>query len=280
MTPFEVAFVPDEGPVSFTINRFIDVIFFMDMVCNFFIPFRRDARHGGGWVYDNRRIACAYLKGWFFLDLMTTIPFGTIVAAINPPSPESQGDDGQTILRALRVFRVVKLARILRASRIIKRWQDYIGLSFAMISLLRFLILVLVLAHWLACAWGYVGAGDKGVVLSATAWSGYEDSLTWRERHRILTNDPWQIYAVCLYVALNNVFGSSCEIYPANYAEFAVQSTMILLGGSVCASAGLDDSVPRPLLVLASPRLASPCLRFSHQFTLRRICVLLPQGHT
>lgn len=236
VTPFEVAFVPEEGPASFVINRFIDVIFFIDMVCNFFIPFRHDARNGGGWVYDNRKIACAYLKGWFLLDLVTTVPLGTIVAAINPPSSESQGDESSaTLLRALRVFRVVKLARILRASRIIKRWQDYIGLSFAMISLVRFLILVLVLAHWLACAWGYAGMGDNGEILSTTTWSRYEHGLTWRERHRIYTNDPWELYAVCLYVALNNVFGNSCEIYPARYVEFAVQSVMILLGGSVCA---------------------------------------------
>ena len=237
VTPFEVAFIAEEGPASFAINRLIDVIFFIDLICNFFMPFRNDARNGGGWVYDNRKIACGYLKGWFVLDLATTVPFGTIVRYANPPKAEEQleADASAVILRAVRVFRVVKLARILRASRIIKRWQDYIGLSFAMMSLVRFLVLVCVLAHWLACAWGYMGGDDNGDAVANRSWTAYEDGLTWRERHRVLTNQPWELYTVCLYVALNNVFGGSCEIFPASYAEFVVQSCMILLGGSVWA---------------------------------------------
>lgn len=200
VTPYEVAFLQDETMASFVLNRLVDVIFFCDMIFNFLIPYRNDARHGGQWVYDNRKIACAYLKGWFVLDLITTIPFGTIINASRPAdvsADDSGGELSETMLRAVRIFRVVKLARILRASRIIKRWQDYIGLSFAMISLYRFLILVLVLAHWLACVWGYMGSVDHEVLVNRE-WTSYEEGLTWRDKARVYSQNPADVYAICL----------------------------------------------------------------------------------
>ena len=34
---------------------------------------------------------------------------------------------------------------------------------------------------------------------------------------------PFELYGASLYVALNNIFGGSCEIAPANFTEFYVQ---------------------------------------------------------
>jgi hypothetical protein len=42
-------------------------------------------------------------------------------------------------------------------------------------------------------------------------------------------------YMGCRYVALNNIFGGSCEINPANYGEFFAQCFMLVLGSSVWA---------------------------------------------
>ena len=47
--------------------------------------------------------------------------------------------------RLLRMLRVVKLVRLIRASRILKRWRDHIGFSFAYLSLLRFVLITVVL---------------------------------------------------------------------------------------------------------------------------------------
>ena len=237
VTPFEVAFVPVESTASFVINRVVDVTFALDMVITFFMPFRTTPKAGGAWVYDNRAIACAYLKGWFTLDLVTTVPIGTIVKAASPSTTEGS----TAIFRSLRVLRVVKLARLLRASRILKRWQDYIGLSFAMLSLIRFLILIIVLAHWLACAWGYIGSSSDGPTAANAssaeeAWVSYAHSdITWRTKAGVDSGNPFDVYAVALYVSLNNIFGSSCEINPANYFEFYMQSIMMIVGASVWA---------------------------------------------
>ena len=185
VTPFEVAFAGEYiGIVNFTANRIVDAIFAIDIVLAFFIPYRASPAEGGQWVYDNRKIAEKYLRGWFFLDLFTAIPFSVIVqyaATQNNLAVDS------TMFMVLRCLRVVKLARIIRGSRIIRRWQDSVGMSYAHLSLLRFLVGTLVLAHWMACVWGFAGRSqrvppdDDDDLL---VWDSYE-GFTWTEKHRV-----------------------------------------------------------------------------------------------
>ena len=46
---------------------------------------------------------------------------------------------------------------------------------------------------------------------------------------------PLSLYGISLYVSLNNIFGSACEINAANYGEFYAQCVMLLIGSSVWA---------------------------------------------
>ena len=154
------------------------------------------------------------------------------------------------------MVRILKVARVLRASRIVARWQDHVSISYAISSLVRFLLWLLVLAHWLACFWGLVGdagSGSQGLdssgngtevkgVFSASAgsieWGGrYNEGLTWVQKYSLQELNAMEMYGISLYVALNNIFGGSCEINPANPTEFYAQGWMLLIGSSVWAYA-------------------------------------------
>ena len=136
------------------------------------------------------------------------------------------------MLRLLRMLRILKLMRIVRASRILARWQDHISLPFALISLIKFSFLTVILAHWFACYWGFLADTTE---LEAE-WYHYGSGLSWRQKAGIPASaGPIQLYGVALYVALNNIFGGSCEINPGNFLEFYAQSAMLLLGSSVWA---------------------------------------------
>jgi hypothetical protein len=96
-----------------------------------------------------------YLKTWFVLDALTCAPIDLILTL-------AQGDNGsgggmEAVARVMRALRVVKLARILRSSRILKRWQDHIGMSNAWLQLLQNFVITVIMTHWNACLWGYVG---------------------------------------------------------------------------------------------------------------------------
>ena len=53
------------------------------------------------------------------------------------------------------------------------------GLPFAFISLIKFTFLVAVLAHWLACVWGFMAVKPDD---PNWAWLSYADGLSWRQK--------------------------------------------------------------------------------------------------
>ena len=62
---------------------------------------------------------------------MTCLPYDIVlmVAFTRENSP--------SYLRLLRMVRLIKLIRILRASRIFKRWEALLGLSFAKMAMIK-----------------------------------------------------------------------------------------------------------------------------------------------
>ena len=104
------------------------------------------------------------------------------------------------------------------------------ALSWSLVAVSQFSLLVFVRAHWLACIWGYVG------IASSEPWESYATGISWRQKANIPEEaHALELYAVSLFVALNNIFGSGSEIAPSNYVEFGLQSAMIFVGASMWA---------------------------------------------
>jgi potassium voltage-gated channel Eag-related subfamily H protein 7 len=61
---------------------------------------------------------------------------------------ESAG--GLKALKLLRLLRLVKLLRILRSGRILKRLEDSMNVNYNVLSLVKFILGTLMIAHWLA----------------------------------------------------------------------------------------------------------------------------------
>lgn len=220
ITPFEVGFLPaPEYNAIFVVNRFVDAVFGADILLNFFVAYREGSEQGGRWVFDNRKIALHYVRGWFLLDVISALPTDSLLLAIASPSAadvDSSVVQPSVLSRLLRLLRLIKLLRLIRISRILARWQANIGLSHAMTTLLEFLLLVLFASHWLACLWGFVGRNSGDGVLSVQA---ERDPLneSWIERAGLVElfderspDGPilgaLRLYGATLYVSLNNIF--------------------------------------------------------------------------
>ena len=197
------------------------------------------------WVYDNRRIARNYLHGWFGIDVVTCIPFDVIISAL---ANAGQWTINGMTFRLLRMLRIMKLARIVRASRILSRWQDHIGLSYAYTSLFRFLLITLVLAHWLACLWGFVGLADEqGPDFSwpddvPPPWEGYFDAGVgggWRHKAGVLQAGPWDHYGMALCMPRNQT-----------HVRARTPPFIFRLCSSIPYSAPPCDSTPAPTRVV------------------------------
>ena len=61
-----------------------------------------------------------------------------------------------------------QLARVLRASRIFKRMEANISISYSAIGLIQFSVILLVVGHWMACVWLMEVGRTIGVVVKKT----------------------------------------------------------------------------------------------------------------
>ena len=61
---------------QFIFDCFIDVTFLADMMLNFHTGFYDDQEE---FIVDKRVIAGNYLRGWFFIDLVSTVPIDLFV---------------------------------------------------------------------------------------------------------------------------------------------------------------------------------------------------------
>ena len=120
------------------------------MLFNFFRPFRDSLSQK---VKSHQRIAANYIRGWFFIDCLSTIPFDVIAMLFD------DADGGSSItLKIIRLMRLLKLFRIVRASRLVARWADriehYISISHSTRTLLWWMFIILATIHWFCCSWG------------------------------------------------------------------------------------------------------------------------------
>lgn len=91
----------------------IDSLFFCDLMFTFFTAYE-DER--GIVIVEFKKIAANYLKGWFWLDLISTFPLYLILDSSTLPGSTSVNG----LLRLARLPRVYKLVAVLRVGNLIK----------------------------------------------------------------------------------------------------------------------------------------------------------------
>mmetsp|Transcript_67833 Transcript_67833/g.187524 ORF Transcript_67833/g.187524 Transcript_67833/m.187524 type:complete len:409 (-) Transcript_67833:1903-3129(-) len=92
-------------------------------------------------VTNSRKIAMRYLKGWFWIDLISSIPF--------PESDEIDPNMAKS-LKFVRVLRILKLARVVRLMRLdLDFLTQYINPF--VLRLYKLLLIFFVVQHFLAC---------------------------------------------------------------------------------------------------------------------------------
>jgi hypothetical protein len=143
--PVDVAFEPPAFDNIFwiLINTLIDCLFFIDLIVYFRTTFIHEKT--GNEVIEPKEIAKAYLKGKFFIDLLSTIPFDTFAEVVIGVKSSS----------FLSIFSLLKLVRVLRLNRIISimKVANEVKLSLKLAKLVFFLSMYL---HCLGCCWFYI----------------------------------------------------------------------------------------------------------------------------
>jgi potassium voltage-gated channel Eag-related subfamily H protein 7 len=133
-------------------NRFIDLIFLLDMILQFNLVTPTQSKHGRELLKNRRAIARKYIRGWFLIDLISILPFDSVGCFFDNDTVATL-----RILRVLRLIRMLKLLRLLRASRILARLAATVSLPTSAIVILKAVATLTMGAHWMACVWGLIG---------------------------------------------------------------------------------------------------------------------------
>lgn len=114
------------------------------------------------YVSNRPKIAINYLKFWFWADLVATIPFDELFAAV------VSGNQ----LRAVRLIRVMRLLRLIKLYRIIQgdgmKQNSFISPGLA--GLLTLIGQLFLIAHLFACFWHYLGVLNTIEQAYPTTW--------------------------------------------------------------------------------------------------------------
>ena len=70
--PVKVAFFDETSDFMFAFDLIVDFSFLTDIALTFFTSVEDT---NGKMIYDRGEIASRYCKGWFWIDLFTSIPF-------------------------------------------------------------------------------------------------------------------------------------------------------------------------------------------------------------
>jgi hypothetical protein len=226
----EVAFIEPSGNVDslFMTNRVIDIIFFTDMILQFFLMFPatpKSAQETIRWVHDQPAIASNYLKSWFAIDLIPILVSGFDFLSLNSvkdamaggSADESEGGGSlQTfrILRIIRVARLVKLVRLVRSSRIMKRLESRMAINYGHLSLFKSLMGVIIAAHWYACLWGLM-----------TGFEPYGFSRVWYTEFGYCRFEPTEARALAVQDAHFNGTSAALGDLKATYSNLDASAT-------------------------------------------------------
>lgn len=218
VTPFEVAFLTPGFGAMFVINRTVDTIFLIDICFTFYLDPSADESLKTDGKPDHSKIACAYLSGWFLVDVISCIPFDLLSIVM-----EGSALEDLKFMRVIRLLRLIKLVRLLRATRMFDRWEDSMAIDFAMLSITKSCCLVALFSHWFACMWYityYIEEAEENWITSG----GFEQYST------------FDSYIASLYfsVMTMSTIGYG-DISPVTSAERIVACIMMLVGAGIYA---------------------------------------------
>jgi len=152
----------------------VDILFLIDILVTGRTVYPDPEKRA--YVVDHYLIYRHYLKSWFVIDVLSTVPIDRIATFIAELGNNGNTDAGSSLrlmklIRGLRLIRLLKLARVLKLGKI----QDSIEEIFDSpntFQLIKMILLLVVAAHFIGCIWFAVSG-------SYTTTADFQANQTW-----------------------------------------------------------------------------------------------------
>ncbi|XP_029289902.1 LOW QUALITY PROTEIN: potassium/sodium hyperpolarization-activated cyclic nucleotide-gated channel 3-like [Cottoperca gobio] len=225
--PVGITFFKDEHtPPWIVFNVVSDTFFLMDLVLNFRTGIVKE--DNTEIILDPHKIKIKYLKTWFVVDFISSIPVDYIFLIV-----ETRIDsDFYKTARALRIVRFTKilsLLRLLRLSRLIRyihQWEEVFHMTYdlasAMVRIMNLIGMMLLLCHWDGCLQFLVPMLQD---FPADCWV---------TRNKMV-NDTWgQQYSYALFKAMSHMLCIGYGLYPPIGMADVWLTILSMIVGATC----------------------------------------------
>lgn len=156
--PWGITFFEDQNTLPWiTFNFISDTLFLVDLVLNFRTGILEDDSQI---ILDPRKIRHRYLRSWFLVDFISSIPVDYIFLIVDLEARMESSDVYRTAraLRIVRFTKILSLLRLLRLSRLIRyvhQWEEICHMTYdlasAVVRIFNLIGMMLLLCHWDGC---------------------------------------------------------------------------------------------------------------------------------
>jgi len=173
-------------------------------------------------VMEPKVVLKTYARTWFGLDVIVVVPDWVFtITAMMGDGKKGAASSGR-LLRTLRFLRTVRLLRLAKLQRIFSLLKDRIDseLTFIVINIASYVIMLLMLNHFLSAMWwtvGNVGKSANGPNWVDSVGFGEDDGIS----YAYLTSLHWSI---CMFTP------GSMNVQPTNVGERAFAILILIFG--------------------------------------------------
>lgn len=114
-----------------------------------------------------------YLKSWFTIDFLSTVPFDRMVALAIPNDKNIENNFRSIrLVKSLRLFRLIKMARVIKLGKITESIKDILNFSPATFRLMSLTLQVIFFSHLAGCMFYLVSnsGNENGEIVSDKWW--------------------------------------------------------------------------------------------------------------
>eukprot|EP00056_Hartaetosiga_gracilis_P017603 m.7812 g.7812 ORF g.7812 m.7812 type:complete len:890 (+) comp5917_c0_seq2:238-2907(+) len=153
--PVAIAFFYEgTGKAYFVCSCIIDSLFLVDIFINFRTGIvSPHALHVI--ILDKKAITRHYLRGWFFVDLISSLPLDYIITACYGVSYDSpsylKASRALKFIRVTKLLTLLRLLRVTRVFRMFRRWEEVLNVNTAWVRMFKLVVLMLLMSHWSGC---------------------------------------------------------------------------------------------------------------------------------
>eukprot|EP01052_Picozoa_sp_SAG31_P015477 SAG31_NODE_996_length_10492_cov_4.648802_1_plen_739_part_00 len=264
LTPFEIGFDrPDPvlWSTSFFVHAIVDIYFIADIwmsFCTAFFYAENKIVDGikmlaGELEIRWGKIAKRYVRGWFLIDILSSLPISYIVYFLPSLSAASENSaldtDDMANVELVKLIRLLRLFKLLRLARLKRLMQQYEAVFYSLMQRLKIaklILYIMITSHWLCCAWFYVGSMNHmlptGQVQAGWVAQSFASCSVpfvvdygsnaycgvWNMTQSLYTPVA-DLYTMSMYHALNTIIGATIPATTQN--EIIFGSISITIGG-------------------------------------------------